>query len=158
VFKSAGNTMPAAVPAKAQHLVADLKRWRDHYRIEMRMPPDEVPFPINSLLPMRVATAADLKGKGPEFCNAAFGALWVEGKDVSTQPVLEQVLDRIGLAPKEILDFAQTQEVKDRLRKNTDEAVERGAFGAPSFFIGSELYWGNDRLHFVEAMLKSTST
>jgi 2-hydroxychromene-2-carboxylate isomerase len=153
VFKGTGNTMPASVPAKAMYLLADVARWRDHYGLKMRLPP-EVPFPLNSLVPMRVAIAADAKGKGEAYCRAVFERYWVEGKDVTVPDELGSVVASIGLDPKDMLEAAQSQPVKDRLRENTDEAVRRGAFGAPSFFIGEELYWGNDRLDFIEARLK----
>jgi 2-hydroxychromene-2-carboxylate isomerase len=154
VFKSTGNSRPIEVAAKAAHLLSDLGRWRDHYGVPMKLPP-EVPFPINTLGPMRAAVAADAKGKGEAFCHAVFRRYWAEGKDVSNADELGSVVASVGLDPREVLEASVSQEVKDHLRKNTEEAVQRGAFGAPAFFVGGELFWGNDRLHFVEAKLKS---
>lgn len=153
VFKSAGNTMPAAVPAKAIYLAEDLRRWRDHYRVQMKMP-SEVIFPISTLLPMRVAIAAQRAGKGDAFCHAVFSAYWRDGRDVSQSAELEQVVRAVGLDPKSMIDASSSAEVKDALRANTDEAVARGAFGAPALFVGDALFWGNDRLDFVERHLQ----
>lgn len=153
VFKAAGNTMPAAVPAKAMYLMEDLKRWRDHYGVSMRIPPDEVVFPLNTLLPMRVAVAAKRAGKGDEYCRAVFDAYWRDGHDISQPAEVERICAAVGLDGKAMIEAASSAEVKDDLRKYTDDAVSRGAFGAPAMFIGNELYWGNDRLHFIERRL-----
>jgi 2-hydroxychromene-2-carboxylate isomerase len=153
VFKGAGNTMPAAVPAKATYMMEDLKRWRDLYRVPLKIPPAEVIFPLNTLLPMRAAVAAKRAGKGDVYCNAIFAAYWGDGRDVSLPEVVEEVARSIGIDGAQLLKDAASQEVKDELRKNTEEATARGAFGAPAMFIGDELYWGNDRLDFVERRL-----
>jgi 2-hydroxychromene-2-carboxylate isomerase len=152
VFKSAGNQLPAAVPNKAVYMLKDLTRWGAHYGVPLKV---DAPFPLVTLLPMRVAIAADLRGKGEPYCHAIFRAYWADGRDVSAPDEVGRVLQTIGLDPKELLEAANTQEVKDKLRANTDEAVARGAFGAPAMFVGEELYWGNDRLEFVERALKN---
>ncbi len=155
VFKSTGNNMPAAVPAKARYLAIDLHRWRMHYGVPMLMPVAEVAFPLNTLLPMRAAVAAELQHTGRVFAEALLNAYWRDGVDVSSPEALGQVAAFAGLDANSLLSAAATQEVKDALRANTDEAVARGAFGAPTVFVDDELYWGNDRLGFVEARLKS---
>ena len=151
VFKAAGNQLPATVPNKAQYMLKDLARWRDYYGVPFKL---DAPFPLVTLLPMRTAIAAAARGKGEEYCHAIFRAYWGEGRDVSAPDEVGRVLQMLGLDPKELLEAANAQEVKDKLRANTDEAVARGAFGAPAMFIGDELYWGNDRLDFVERALK----
>lgn len=153
VFKGAGNTMPAAVPSKAAYMIQDLRRWSDHYGVPIRLPPNEIPFPINSLLPMRAAVAAMIGGSGDAFCHSVFRAYWGEGRDVSGADEVAKVVASIGLDAKTILEAASSQEVKDKLRSNTEEALTRGAFGAPAMFIGDDLYWGNDRLMLVEKRL-----
>lgn len=149
VFKSVGNKMVDVAP-KAANLMEDLRRWARHYRVPMLIPgTDPVPFPINSLLPMRVATAALLadETEAERLIRELFNALWVEGKNVGEQAVLEDVLGDRAMV---LMAEAQTPQVKDLLRKNTEEAVARGAFGAPTFFVKDQLFWGNDRLQFVE--------
>lgn len=152
VFKSTGNVMPAEVPAKAAYMLKDLARWRDRYQIPFRLPGD-APFPLNSVLAQRVATAADLAGQGEQFMHAVMRAYWGEAKDISDPAVIAQVVSENGFSA-DLLAAAQSQAVKDRLRANSDEAVERGAFGAPAFFLGGELYWGNDQLPHLEALLQ----
>lgn len=149
VFKAVGNKMIDVVP-KAKNLVDDLRRWSRYYRVPMLIPGvDPVPFPINSLLPMRAAMGAALVGdvEGEKLARTLFDALWVQGKDLSDRTTLEGVL---GADAAAILARGEAQDSKDALRKNTEEAIERGAYGAPTFFVGSQLFWGNDRIHFVE--------
>lgn len=154
VFKSTENLMPGANPYKAAYLVKDLARWRDHYRVPMKMPVQEVIFPVNSLLPMRLATAADLAGQGRALARAFFHAYWVEGRNVGEEAEAKVVAAEAGLDVDALFAAAQSGTVKDRLRANTEEAVARGAFGAPAIFVGDQLYFGNDRLMFVEAALQ----
>ncbi|MFO0724019.1 MAG: 2-hydroxychromene-2-carboxylate isomerase [Myxococcota bacterium] len=153
VFKAVGNKMVDVVP-KASNLMIDLRRWADFYRVPMKVPP-EVIFPINSLLPMRAAMAAMLQSEvvGEAYAHAVMHAYWGEGKNVSEPPVLSQVISAAGLDARALIDATEQAEVKNALRANTEEAVARGAFGAPAFFVGDQLFWGNDRLHFVEKAL-----
>ncbi len=153
VFKATGNTMPAAVAAKARYLTQDLERWRRHYDVPLRLPVLETPFPLSTVLPMRAAVAAERENAGEPFAAALFAAYWVRGLDVSLVETVAEVAAGVGLEPDALLAAAQSQEVKDALRQSSDEAVARGAFGAPAMFIGEELYWGNDRLSFVEQRL-----
>lgn len=153
VFKATGNTMPAAVPAKAMYMLQDLRRWRELYNVPLCLPRLETVFPISSLLPMRVAVAALLQGVGEEFCHGIFKAYWAQARDVSQLEVVREVLDEMELPTAALLAAAETQAVKDKLRANTDEAVERGAFGAPAIFVDDQLFVGNDRLQLVEAFL-----
>jgi 2-hydroxychromene-2-carboxylate isomerase len=153
VFKAAGNTMPASNPAKARYMLQDLARWRAHYGVPLRLPGVETPFPLTTIVPMRAAVAADQEGGGDPFAMALVDAYWVHGVDVSTPEAVAQVAEGVGLDADSLLSAAQTQEVKDALRKSSDEAVARGAFGAPSIFVGDELFFGNDRLDFAEAAL-----
>lgn len=154
VFKSTDNLMPGANPYKAAYLVKDLARWRDHYRVPMKMPALEVIFPVNSLLPMRLATAADLAGQGRTLAQALFHAYWVQGRNVGEEAEARAAVLEAGLDAEALFSSAQSGPVKDRLRANTEEAVSRGAFGAPAIFVGDQLYFGNDRLMFVEAALQ----
>lgn len=155
VFRSVGNKMVDVAP-KAKNLLDDLKRWRDWYRVEMKMPMVEAPFPLNTLLPMRAAVAADRLSAetGERFAHAIMRAYWAEGRDVSVAEEISRVAESIGLVGADLLAAAEDPVVKNTLRANTDEAVARGAYGAPAMFIGEELYWGNDRLQFVESKLR----
>jgi 2-hydroxychromene-2-carboxylate isomerase len=153
VFKASGNVAPAVVPARAVYLSQDLDRWRKKYRVPMRLPVAEVTFPINGVLPMRVATAVARHGLGAEFCHAVMRAYWEEGRDVSEAATLSEVVSQLALDPAAILAEAVSPAVKDALRAASDEAVARGAFGAPTMFVDGAMFFGNDRLEFVEAAL-----
>ncbi len=146
IFKATGNASPIAVPAKGKYMGADLERWAKAYGVPMRMNPH---FPINTLRLMRGAIAAQLAGCFPAYHAAMYPAFWVEGQNLRDDAVLCALLDRVNL-DRAALD---TDEAKNILRANTDEAVARGAFGAPTFFVGDDMFWGNDRLDFVEQAL-----
>jgi 2-hydroxychromene-2-carboxylate isomerase len=80
--------------------------------------------------------------------------MWAEDRDITRDDELRRIAELGGLDPATALTAIENPAVKERLRANTDEAVARGAFGAPTFVVGDELFWGNDRLHFVEAALR----
>lgn len=147
VFKATENEMPARVPAKARYMLGDLGRWARHYNVDFRF---NSRFPVNALKAMRLVVAAEEQGRAGETALAAFRAVWSEDKDVTDPNELAAIAERAGLDVKRAMAAIETQEVKDRLRAHTDDAIQRGAFGAPAIFVGDELFWGNDRLHFVE--------
>ena len=146
VFKASGNSPPGMLPAKAKYMMHDLMRWRNFLDLDLKLPSEGTPFPINSLLPMRVAMLCETRGNGQAFCEAVFASYWGRGEDVSNVEILSQVIEAVGLAPAETLEAAISSENKAALRANTEEAIERGAFGAPSMFVGDQLFWGNDRI------------
>ena len=150
VFEASGNRMPAAVPAKAKHLFCDVQRWAQHYGVPVAFPKV---FPVNSVLVLRAGIAASGQGKGAEFARAAMKAYWADGIDVSQPEAVSAIAATVGLDGAALLLQAQEQPVKDQLRANTEEAVRRGAFGAPTFFVGEQMFWGNDRLVLLEEFL-----
>jgi 2-hydroxychromene-2-carboxylate isomerase len=151
VFEATGNRMPAAVPAKGKHLFADLRRWATHYGVPLTMPRV---FPVNSLLALRAGLAAAEAGQDAAFAKAVMRAYWGEGRDISQAEEVAAVAQSLGLDPPTLLARAGEPSLKERLRANTEEAVRRGAFGAPSFFVGEALFWGNDRLVLLEEFLR----
>lgn len=153
LFKSVGNSMPASVPAKAMYMKQDLVRWRTRYGVKMLIPPEELLFPINSLVPMRIAVAIDDPAEAERYLHAIMAAYWTEGLDVGDAENVRAVLVRHRFDADSLFAAIGEQAVKDRLRRNTDEAAERGAFGAPTMFVGDQIFWGNDRLDFVEEAL-----
>jgi 2-hydroxychromene-2-carboxylate isomerase len=146
VFKATSNASPVTVPAKGRYMGAELQRWARRYGVPMDM---NSHFPFNTIKLMRAAVAAQMQGRFAQYHPAAFRAVWVEGIDGSDPAALGALLERTGLAR----DSIEGGEIKDRLRANTDEAVARGVFGAPTFFVGDDMFWGNDRLDFVEEAL-----
>ena len=151
VHKATGNTSPVAVAAKGRWMMADMARFAARYGVQMRHNPH---FPINTLRLMRGATALVGTDAFHPYLNAVFEAMWVHRANMNEPDVVTETLAGAGLDPGPILESAGRQEVKDRLRKATEEAVARGAFGAPTFFVGDEMFFGQDRLDFVEAALE----
>jgi 2-hydroxychromene-2-carboxylate isomerase len=143
VFKATGNAPPALVPARGQYMLKDLYRWSRAYGTDFNFPSI---FPVNSLLAMRALTLLP-EGERPAPSLALGKAYWVDGKDLADPAV---VAEHLG---QDLVDRAR--EGKDGLRESTDEAVSRGAFGAPTFFVGDKMYFGNDRMDFVVRAAKS---
>jgi len=151
VFKATGNASPAAVPAKGRYSGRDMQRFARRYGVTLTMNPH---FPVNTLMAMRLATAALDSEQRDTVLAALFEGLWLRERDLSDIDVLGKTLTEAGLDPAHWAAEAQDQAVKDRLKATTGEAVERGVFGAPTFFVGEEMFFGQDRLDFVEEALQ----
>ncbi|SVB37726.1 uncharacterized protein METZ01_LOCUS190580 [marine metagenome] len=151
VFKSTGNQSPVVVPAKAAYMNNDLKRFAKRYGVPFRFNPH---FPINTLALMRGAVAyQDDVVVSSTYRDAIFRAIWVEARNLNEPDVIGQVLSDAGLDPAELMNRIGQQTVKDQLIANTEEAVNRGVFGAPTFFVGEQMFFGQDRLDFVAEAL-----
>lgn len=151
VFKATGNASPATLPSKGIYMLKDLHRWAARYGVPFAYNPH---FPVNTLKLMRMAVAAQRLGVFPAFHAAVFRGLWVEERNLGEPAEIEALLKQAGLDAAALFAESERDEVKQALKAATDEAVERGAFGAPALFVGDELFWGNDRLDFVEAALR----
>ena len=147
IFKATGNASPISIPAKGKYMALELDRWARHYRVEMKMNPH---FPFNTIRLMRGAIAALQQKRFAAYHPATFSAVWSEGRNLGKEEVLRDLLQSVGIDPASI----DGDEIKHELRANTDQAVAGGAFGAPTFFVNGEMFWGNDRLDFVEDALK----
>ena len=99
---------------------------------------------------MRGAVAAQLEGVFDRYVDAVFKAMWAEPKKMDDPQVASAALQQAGLDGARLLARTQEPEVKDRLLKNTEASVARGAFGSPTFFVGDEIFFGKDRLRDVE--------
>ena len=150
VMQATKNSPPITVPSKGRYMFVEIQRWAKRYGVPANPNPH---FPVNTLTAMRVAVAALGEPRFGDLHRALFRAVWVDGQNLADEAVLEATVAAAGLDAAALLARARQQEVKDALRRNTEEAVERGAFGAPTFFVGEEMFWGNDRLDFVEAAL-----
>jgi 2-hydroxychromene-2-carboxylate isomerase len=150
VFKATGNEMPARVAAKATWMLSDLAMWAKHYRVPFTFPSS---FPPATLRAMRASSFAEGSDKVRPLAKALFEGYWVRGVDPSSDEGLTQACKSAGLDAAEVLAAVDTQTVKDALRKSTDEAVKRGAFGAPTVFVGERMFWGNDRLPLLDRLL-----
>ena len=152
VFQATGNTSPIAVPAKGRYTLIDMTRFARRYGVPMKMNPH---FPINTLTLMRAATGVQMRQ--PERFEAllacVFKGMWVDALNLGDPAVLGPLLAEAGFAPQELLALTAEQEVKDALKGNTEAAIKRGMFGAPTFFVGNEMFFGQDRLDFVREAL-----
>ncbi len=145
IFRAKGlETSPfIADPIKGAHMWRDMARRADRLGIGFARPPI---FPMNSLRAARVMTAALGEPWCGGFARAVFTAQFARGEDIGTEAVLAAALSGSGVDPDPWLALAQTDASKTALRDRTDEAARRGIFGAPSFTVGDELFWGDDRL------------
>jgi 2-hydroxychromene-2-carboxylate isomerase len=152
VFKATGNASPVTVPAKGRWMGADIARWAARWGVPFAFNPH---FPINTLTLMRGAVG--LLMRQPEafgrYADAVFDAMWVHPRNLGDAAELAAVVTRAGLKPDDFAALVADPEVKAGLIANTDEAVARGVFGAPTCFVGDEMHFGQDRLDFVQAAL-----
>jgi 2-hydroxychromene-2-carboxylate isomerase len=137
-------------PAKGRYMWRDLQRLCDGYRIPFAKPSH---FPRSGLLAARVASLAKAASEPwlPDFVRAVFKANFAEDREISEPAEVRSILDSLGLPGERLVEKAQEPENKLRLREQTRRAGERGIFGAPSFVVGGELFWGNDRLEHALA-------
>ena len=146
VFKGASNTMPAAVPAKGKYMLKDLLRLSAYSGVPFKFPSN---FPTNSLTAMRALTAAD-PDQRPGLAMKVFQAYWVDDRNISDVGVLTELLGE-GLLAR-----AADAGIKEELKAVTESAVRRGAFGAPTFFVDGDMYFGEDRIFLIEHALKNS--
>ncbi len=152
VFKATGNASPVSVPAKGAWMGQDIARWARRYGVPFIFNPH---FPINTLTLMRGAVGLQLQH--PElfapYVDAVFKALWVQPRDLGQPAEVAAVLAPLGLSPEAFMALVGDADVKAALLKATDEAVARGVFGAPTCFVGQQMFFGQDRLDFVREAL-----
>ena len=150
VFKATGNASPMTVELKSQWSAFDLPMWARHYGVAFNRNPH---FPVNTLALMRGAAAAQIDGVFERYHPALYKAMWVDGRNLNDMKEVAAVLTEAGLDAQKFGNRIQDQDVKDRLKSTTDEAVSRGVFGAPTMFVDDMMFFGNDRLPFVEKAL-----
>jgi 2-hydroxychromene-2-carboxylate isomerase len=152
VFQATGNASPAAVPLKGRYMNADMARFARRYGVPLATNPY---FPVNTLTLMRGAAGAQLRAPArfDAYLRAVFKAMWVEPLNLNDPAIAAGALAAAGFEPAEVMGWANDAEVKAALRANTEEAVARGVFGAPTMFVGSEMFFGQDRLDFVREAL-----
>ena len=152
VFKLTNNQPPMVtlkgIKNKAEYQRLETERFLSRHGIDdFRWNPH---FPVNTLLIMRGAVAAERLGVARPYIAAVFRAMWEEERKLDDVEVVREVLDSAGLDGAALLALVQDQAVKDTLTSNTARSVERGTFGSPTFFVGEEIFFGKDRLREVE--------
>ncbi|RHX91840.1 2-hydroxychromene-2-carboxylate isomerase [Leptospira stimsonii] len=145
IFKEQGwNDSPFNLyPAKGKYMWKDMQRRTRKYGINFLIPSI---FPRNGLLASRIVVANEGQPWIPSFIRETFQANFAKDQDISSPEIIGPILKNIGVNAEEILKNASDEDVKDRLRKQTEHATEIGIFGAPSFIANGELFWGDDRL------------
>ena len=155
LFKLTGNQAPmlafAGIPNKMAYEQLELRRFITKHRLPFAMNPN---FPINTLLLMRMATAADMDGALAPFVDAAFRFMWETPCKMDDPAIVAAALTEAGLDAEHLAARAQAPEVKAKLLAATEAAAQRGAFGSPTFFVGDEMFFGKNTLGEVEEMLR----
>ncbi|ALE16869.1 2-hydroxychromene-2-carboxylate isomerase family protein, glutathione-dependent [Altererythrobacter epoxidivorans] len=155
MHKLTGNAPPMIrdreVKGKNEYAMLELERFvRKHELSDFKMNPN---FPFNSILLQRMLFAADQDGRGVQFVETLLPKIWEQGLDVTDPEAVGAAVAAGGFDVEDLFRRAQTDEVKEGLFANTENAVERGAFGIPTVFIGDEMFFGKERLEQIEAEL-----
>jgi len=144
LMKAVGNQPPANLPARAPYLFTDLQRWASYYGVPYSFPSR---FPMMTLTAQRALISLPAQERA-EPTHALFTAYWAEDRDINDKDVLVDILGQ------DLVERTREPQVKQALVEATTEAEKRGAFGAPTFFVGDEMWFGNDRLPFLEQRLR----
>ncbi|MFT3812096.1 MAG: 2-hydroxychromene-2-carboxylate isomerase [Acidovorax sp.] len=153
VFQATGNASPAAVPAKGAYTLMDLARHARRYGVPLQRNPF---FPVNTLVLTRGAVGVQRlqPERFQDYLRAVFLALWVDAQDLNQPALVAATLQTAGFDPAQVLQWANDADTKAQLRATTEEAVARGVFGAPTMFVGTEMFFGQDRLDFIREALQ----
>jgi 2-hydroxychromene-2-carboxylate isomerase len=152
---SGGLPLAKRAPQRQAYRLVDLQRFRDHLGLPMNLHPRF--FPVSADAAARLIVAVDLHDGAPaalRVAGAALTAVWAQERDISSPDVLAALLHECGL-PTSRLDDSQAPAVRERYDTNTQAAIDLGLFGSPSYVIDGELFWGQDRLDFVQRKLRS---
>jgi 2-hydroxychromene-2-carboxylate isomerase len=153
LMKQVGNVPTTVLCAnKLKYATRDIGRWVSRYGVPFQL--NQHVFKGDTALALRGALVAQKQGVEDAYNRALFNAFWSEGLDVNDRAVLAGRLDAAGLDGKAILKTADEPSYREQLEKNTALAAERGVFGSPTFIIGDDLFFGNDRLAFLEEHLR----
>ncbi len=157
VFKLTGNSSPAeslkGVKNKLAYMEIETRRFIRRHGIATFKPNPF--FPVITLMLMRGAVAAQFEGVFEPYVSAAFHHMWEEPKKMDDPKIVRDTLLSSGLDADRLLARAQDQDVKNRLMELTQNAVDRGAFGSPTFFVGKEMFFGKDQLRDVEEEIRA---
>jgi 2-hydroxychromene-2-carboxylate isomerase len=155
LMKRVGNVPTTVIcNSKMKYATQDIGRWVSRYGVPCHVNPHV--FAGDQSLPLRGALVAQQWGVEDAYNRAMFAAFWREGVDVNDRAILAGQLDAVGLDGKKLLETADEPAYGERLERNTELAAERGVFGSPTFIVGDDLFFGNDRLDFLEERLLST--
>tara|TARA_B100000768_G_scaffold95730_1_gene89357 strand:- start:263 stop:877 length:615 start_codon:yes stop_codon:yes gene_type:complete len=138
-------------PLKLDYSSSDLDLWAKHRKIEISMPKV---FPVNSVKAMRGCLFAMQENCLPLFAQKVFEAYWGEGLDISDETIITKIAEEVDLYPQDFKQYIYSQEAKDLLMSNSSQLIEKKGFGSPTFFYKDQMFFGNDRLHLLEEVIR----
>ena len=141
-----GIKAPAFIPAKAKHMVRDCKLVAEKNNINFKF---NSYFPIKSLNLMRGVFVADEDNFKSYYIDSIFNSIWQDGLNMNDEIIIQKVLKNLNINPKTFLLRTSSSGIKDLLKKKTNEAYEKGVFGAPTFISNNKVFWGQDRIEFA---------
>lgn len=152
VYQATGNASPATIPVKGRYTQMDYERHARRYGVPFQGNPH---FPVITLFLMRAVTGIQLRRPEQlqQLLGCVFKALWIDALNLNDAQLTARTLAEGGFDPAEIERLAQDAETKAALKATTQEAVERGVFGAPTLFVGDQMFFGQDRMDFVREAL-----
>lgn len=148
VFKATGGSPPGVVAAKGRWMNEDMARWAARDGMTLAMNPY---FPVNTITMMRILAGLQGDERFEAVTDTLFAGMWQQGRNMADPDVLAATLTEAGHAAAALLELAQSPEAKQRLIANTEAAVARGVFGAPTCFVAGQMHFGQDRIEWVEA-------
>ena len=149
VNPSVYNSRDKPVAAKTTYSKKDQQDWARYLGLTIHYRPSV--FPVNSVKAMRACIVLEAEGKLVAFAREAFKSYWTDDQDISQTPVLTEICGRLAIDPGKLLAAIDQQPVKDTLRANTQQAIDRGSFGSPTIFVGGDdMYFGNDRMPLIK--------
>jgi len=153
VNPSVYNSRDKPIPAKTAYNKKDQQDWARYLGLTMHYRPTV--FPVNSVKAMRACSVLEPEEKLIPFAQETFRAYWTDDKDISQPAVLTEICRRLGIDAARLLAAIEQPTVKDALRTNTQELIDRGGFGSPTIFVGGDMYFGNDRMPLIrDAVLR----
>ena len=151
IFKATGNQPPATVQKKGEYMFKDINRWSKKLDIPFKMNPY---FPILTVPHMRGAVLAQRENILEKYMQVMFEAIWVKAMNLNDQEILTNIAEESGIDPNQFAEEISSNEIKNKLRENTEFAISKGAFGVPTYYLDDEMFWGIDSVKFLLDSLK----
>lgn len=146
IHQLANITAPGLNPSRAKHMIKDLKICADWFKVKFQF---NRYFPLKTVNIMRGAIVAEKEGFLNNYVDQFYKAAWVDSLNLNDGKILERFIKNMDINPKSFIEKLSDQKIKDDLKTKTSNAFKKGVFGAPTFIVGSKMFFGQDRLEFV---------
>ncbi|MEK9560940.1 MAG: 2-hydroxychromene-2-carboxylate isomerase [Pelagibacteraceae bacterium] len=146
IHQLANITAPGLNPSRAKHMIKDLKICADWFKVKFQF---NRYFPLKTVNIMRGALVAEKEGFLNNYVDQFYKAAWVDSLNLNDGKILERFIKNMDINPKSFIEKLSDQKIKDDLKTKTNNAFKKGVFGAPTFIVGSKMFFGQDRLEFV---------